>query len=305
MQTDKRKKTYVSTSLREDVLGADNKTNKFLEYPPFSVAICVYGKDNPEWFDIAMSSIINQTVKPSEIVLVVDGPIPEGVKKIIDKYAEICRGKRIFNVIRFPQNKGLGEALRVATENCTYELIARMDSDDIAVQNRFELLLSRFMKDNIDICGGQIQEFIGDVSNVVGKRIVPETDEELKLYMKKRCPFNHMTVMYRKTSVLNAGNYQDWFCNEDYYLWIRMALEKQKFANIPEILVNVRVGKDMYARRGGNKYFKSEIELQKLMLEKGLIDRQMYNNNCFKRFILQIVLPNNIRGWVFKRFARS
>ncbi|MCR5798006.1 MAG: glycosyltransferase [Eubacterium sp.] len=212
----------------------------------------------------------------------------------------------MLKVIRFPENRGLGEALKVAIENCTFELIARMDSDDISVPRRFESQLKIFTRDDdIDICGGQIDEFIDSPSNVVGRRLVPETDEELKAYMKKRCPFNHMTVMYKKSAVIDAGNYQDWFWNEDYYLWIRMALKNQKFANLPDALVNVRVGKDMYARRGGGKYFKSEIGIQKLMLEKGLIDRPTYISNCAKRFIVQKILPNSVRGWVFKTFARS
>lgn len=279
---------------------------RYTIYPPLSVAICVYEKDNPEWFDMALASIINQTVKPSEIVLVIDGPIPYEVQQVIGKYVEICKVEGILcNTIRFAQNKGLGEALRVAVENCSNELIARMDSDDIAVNNRFELQINRFMKNDIDICGGQIEEFINTPTNVVGKRIVPETDEELKIYMKKRCPFNHVTVMYKKAAVLEAGNYIDWFLNEDYYLWIRMALKNLRFANVSETIVNVRVGKDMYARRGGDKYFKSEVGLQRFMLEKGIIDRPTYMMNCAKRLIVQKMMPNSVRGWVFKKFARS
>ena len=304
-----KRSTSDISSKKENILeryALPKEINKSSEYPPFSVAICVYGKDNPEWFDMALASIINQTVKPSEIVLVIDGPIPYEVQQVINEYAELCRAKEILsNVIRFTQNKGLGEALRVAVESCSNELIARMDSDDIAVSNRFELQINRFMKNDIDICGGQIEEFINTPTNVVGKRIVPETDEELKIYMKKRCPFNHVTVMYRKTAVLDAGNYIDWFCNEDYYLWIRMALKNLRFANVSETIVNVRVGNDMYARRGGSKYYKSEVGLQRLMLEKGIIDKPTYMMNCAKRFIVQRMMPNKVRGWVFKKFARS
>ena len=215
------------------------------------------------------------------------------------------RGGVLLRVIRFEENRGLGEALKVAIENCSNEIVARMDSDDIAIEKRFELQLRYFISGNCDICGGQIDEFIDDTSNIVGRRLVPESDSELKSYMKKRCPFNHMTVMYKKSSVLEAGNYQDWFWNEDYYLWIRMALKNQKFGNLNDTLVKVRVGKDMYARRGGDKYFKSEIGIQKLMLEKGIINKPTYAMNCAKRFIVQKALPNSIRGWVFKKFARS
>lgn len=290
----------------EEKGAASVEVNYIDNYPPFSVAMCVYGKDNPEWFDVALESVLIQTVKPAEIVLVVDGPVPDGIQHIIDKYTEICNsGGILLQVIRFSENRGLGKALQVAVENCNHELIARMDSDDIAVKNRFELQLQKFKHENIDICGGQIDEFIDDPSNVIGRRLVPVSDAELKVFMKKRCPFNHMTVMYKKSAVLNAGNYQDWFWNEDYFLWIRMALKKQIFSNLPETLVNVRVGKDMYARRGGDKYFKSEVGIQKLMLKNGLIDRPTYMSNCTKRFIVQKMLPNSVRGWVFKIFARE
>ena len=181
-----------------------------------------------------------------------------------------------------------------------------MDSDDIAVSNRFELQLCAFMgHPDVSISGGQIEEFIITPDEVVGKREVPQTDTEIKEYMKRRCPFNHMTVMFKRSDVLQAGNYQDWFWNEDYYLWIRMALNGQRFANLPETLVYVRVGSDMYARRGGDKYFKSEIGIQKLMLDNHVIGHMTFLANCGKRFVVQKMLPNKLRAWVFKRFARS
>lgn len=179
------------------------------------------------------------------------------------------RGDNLIKVIWLPENKGLGNALRVAVLECQNELIARMDSDDIAIADRFEKQIRFFSADeSLAICGGQIEEFIDDIKNIVGKRVVPETDSELKEYSKRRCPFNHMTVVFRKSAVCEVGNYQDWFWNEDYYLWIRMALAQMKFANLPDTLVYVRVGKDMYSRRGGKKYFKSEVELQRFLLQK-------------------------------------
>lgn len=300
------RKEYDPTTI-DETLTVDAENAKQLEYPPFSVATSVYGKDNAEWFDTALNSIIvKQTVKPSEVVLVVDGPVPQSIQEIIDKYAKICRGGVLLKVIRFEQNKGLGEALRVAVENCSHELIARMDSDDIAVENRFELQLSTFIRHpDLTILGGQIEEFITTPDEVVGKREVPETDDDLKDYMKRRCPFNHMTVMFRRTDVLKVGNYQDWFWNEDYFLWIRMALDGMKFGNLPETLVNVRVSAEMYSRRGGAKYFKSEVGIQKYMLEHKLISKPTFVMNCGKRLIVQKLLPNKIRGWVFRTFARS
>ena len=281
------------------------KKRESFDYPQFSVAISVYEKDKSEWFDLALMSIINQTVKPSEIILVVDGPVPETIEEIIEKYIQICHEDIRLNVIRFPVNKGLGSALKAAIECSENEFIARMDSDDISVPNRFELQLNKMLACDLDVCGGQIEEFIGDIDHIVGKRIVPESDTEIKEYIKKRCPLNHVTVIYKKSSVLQAGNYMDWFWNEDYYLWIRMYLEGMRFGNVLETLVYVRVGEDMYARRGGKKYFQSEIGLQNLMLKKKMITLPVYISNCAKRFVIQLMLPNKVRGWVFRTFARK
>ena len=268
----------------------------------FSVSMCVYGGDNAEWFEIAVNSILNQTVVPNEVVLVVDGPVPSELNKIIIQY----ESNPLFKVIRFEKNQGHGTARRAGLQACQYNIVALMDADDISVSDRFEKQLSKFQSDNyLDIVGGNISEFIDDIDNVVGIRKVPQSDREIKLYIKKRCPMNQMTVMFKKSSVESVGGYKDWFCNEDYYLWVRMVLANQTFANVPDILVNVRVGKDMYQRRGGLKYFKSEAKLQKYMLDKHIIDIGTYFVNVIKRLIVQVLIPNKIRGWVFQRFARS
>ncbi len=272
-----------------------------MSFLKFSVAMCVYKNDNPEHFKTAVNSILEQTVKPDEIVLVVDGPIFEDLQSVINEF----KRRDNFNVIYLPENKGLGNALKVAVESCKYELIARMDADDISVPNRFEQQLKIFENHkDIDIVGGDITEFINSPQNIVSKRAVPKEHNEICKYMKKRCPFNHMTVMFRKEAVMLAGGYKDWFWNEDYYLWIRMLLKKCNFANTGTVLVNVRIGEEMYQRRGGKEYFKSEIGLQKYMLKNKIIGYRLYLINCLKRLIVQRLLPNKIRGWVFRTFAR-
>lgn len=277
-------------------------------YPPFSVATSVYKNDNPEWFDRALQSIIvDQTVKPSEVVLVVDGPISAELNDVIDKYREICGGGGItLQVINFKENQGLGKALYIAVERCSNELIARMDSDDIALPHRFEDQL-KFIAAHpqTDIVGGDITEFVDFPDNVVAKRCVPISDKDIKAYLKRRCPFNHMTVMYKKSAILASGNYKDLFWNEDYYLWIRMFEQGCVMSNTGTVLVNVRTGKNMYKRRGGKKYFKSELYLQKYMLHNRIIGRTCFASNVLKRFIVQILFPPSIRGWVFEKFARE
>jgi len=268
----------------------------------FSVSMCVYGKDNPEWFKIAVDSILNQTVKPDEVVLVVDGPVPDNLNIIIEQYEKLP----IFNIIRFKENQGHGNARRAGLSACTNELVALMDADDISSPDRFEKQIAIFSSDNmLDIVGGNITEFIGEPQNIVAKRDVPVEDVSIKEYMKKRCPMNQMTVMFKKSSVEQVGGYIDWYCDEDYYLWLRMALANMKFANVSEALVNVRVGKEMYQRRGGRKYFASEAKLQKYMKDNKIIGFGTYFMNVSKRFIVQVLLPNKIRGWVFKKFARK
>jgi len=266
----------------------------------YSVLMSLYKKEHPEYLRLALDSMINQTVKPDEIVLVEDGPLTNELYAVVEEY------KPHLQIVINEKNLGLGLALNEGLKVCSNELVARMDTDDISKPDRCEKQLIFFQEHpETNILGGQIEEFITSPSEVVGKRIVPETDTELKDFMKKRCPFNHMTVMFKKTDVIKAGNYQDWYWNEDYYLWIRLALAGCTFANLPDILVYTRVGADMYQRRGGDKYFKSELGIQKLMLDKHMIGYGSYIINCGKRFIVEQLMSNKIRGWAFQNFARS
>lgn len=266
----------------------------------YSVLMSLYKKEKPEYLRLAVDSMLNQTIKPDEIVLVEDGPLTDELYAVLDEY-----GDKLTRV-RNEKNLGLGLALNVGLKACRNELVARMDTDDISKPERCEKQLRYFEQHpETDIVGGDIAEFIGDESNIVGKRMVPQTNAEIREYMKKRCAFNHMSVMYKKTAVEAAGGYQDWFWNEDYYLWIRMWLNGAAFGNTGTVLVNVRTGEEMYQRRGGKKYFKSEKGLQDYMLEHRMIGFGTYAMNVSKRFIVQEMLPSSVRGWVFRQFARK
>lgn len=271
----------------------------------FSVITSVYKNDKPEYIRVALDSLlVQQTVKPDEIVLVQDGPVSHETSKLLLEYKDNYGEK--LNVIRLTQNKGLGNALMLGVENAKYDIVARMDSDDICAPDRFEKQLAYLESHpECDIVGGQITEFIDTPDNIVGKREVPCDNEAIYHYMRSRCALNHPTVMFKKKAVLDAGNYQDWFWNEDYYMWIRMMEQGCVFANLPDVLVNMRSGLDQYGRRGGKKYFDSEIGIKKLMLEKGMITRKEYIINYIQRFIIQLMLPNSVRGWVFRTFARK
>lgn len=283
-----------------------------VETKNFSVSMCVYGGDNAEYFEAAVNSIVMQTVLPREIVLVVDGPIPETIENVISKLdSDLLDLNVSFKKIYLEKNLGHGDARRICFENCSCPLIALMDADDISVPDRFEKQISFFRyHPNVSVVGGQIKEFFSasnptDISHFAGSRIVPEDDDQIKKYMKKRCPMNQVTVMFKKDDVAEVGGYIDWYCEEDYYLWIRLAIAGKKFGNVNENLVNVRVGDEMYQRRGGWKYFKSEAKLQKYMLSNGMINSLRYLINVCERLLLQVLMPNKLRGWIFQKLART
>lgn len=211
------------------------------------------------------------------------------------------RGAIKFNVIRLSQNRGHGHARRIGLERCNYNYVALMDADDVSVSDRFERQLKCFEEDRaLSIVGGQIEEFIDTPDNVIGIRAVPTEDEDIKSFLRKRCPFNQVSVMFKKNDVGLAGGYIDWYCEEDYYLWLRMYQKGMKFKNIDDTLVSVRVGEEMYQRRGGWKYFKSEARLQRYMLKNGIIGVETYLYNVAIRFVVQVLMPNKLRGRMFK-----
>lgn len=269
----------------------------------FSVAMSVYKNDIPAYFETSVLSIFNQTCPPDEIVLVIDGPIPIPLQTSV--YA-MMEKVGIMEIVRFSENKGHAAARQAGLEKARNELVAIMDSDDIAEPNRFEVLLKLLDEyPDVTVVGSIIHEFIGSPENVVGTRDVPEMDVDIKAYLKSRCPMNLMTVMLRKRDVMKVGGFIDWYCEEDYYLWIRLVESGYKFYNYQKSLVNVRVGEDMYQRRGGKKYFRSEARLQKYMFDHKMISLHQYAYNVMIRWLVQVVMPNRIRGWVFRTFARK
>lgn len=265
----------------------------------FSVLMSVYHKDNPQWLKQAIESVLNNTIRPSQIVLVVDGQIPNELEQVIAEY------KESLDILRLEQNSGLGIALQQGLLKCEYPLVARMDSDDISLPTRFELQLKEFENNpKLTIVGGYIQEFDSQTNEKTSIRKVPLEDKQIKQYLKTRSPFNHVTVMLKKEDVLKVGNYQNFYQMEDYYLWIRIVKEKFQTKNIQKILVNVRVDTKMFTRRGGYKYFKSNKEVSKQMLKMKIINYPYYLFNVLVRFIIQVLMPNSMRILFYKKILR-
>lgn len=268
----------------------------------FSVLMSVYYKEKPEYLRESIKSVLNQTLLPNEIVLVKDGPLTEDLERVINEYVN----NPIFSIVEMKENVGLGLALNTGLLVCKNEIIARMDTDDICVRNRFELQINEFEKDiYLTVSGGQIEEFVDTPSKTIGKRKVPLNSSEIEKFLKKRNPFNHMTVMFKKNAVIEAGNYLEMNFVEDYYLWCRMYQQGCKFSNLKETLVFARVGRDMYKRRGGFGYFKSWIKLEEFKNKSRITNKFTMITTLFERFIVQVILPNSIRGLVFRYFSRA
>lgn len=269
-----------------------------MEYPKFSVLMSLYLKEKPEYLNEALKSVINQTVKPNEIVIVYDGPITTELKSVVEQY--VSNNPGLIKIIDNPENKGLGLALADGVAQCTYELIARMDTDDICRKDRFEKQLEEFVKDpRLDICGSHILEFEEKEENIVARRRVPLVDKDIKEYQKRRDGFNHVSVMFKKKSVLAAGNYQSCLLMEDTLLWANMFMNGAKGKNIDDYLVYVRIGKDMYERRGGFDYYKKYKAGRRKVYETGYISWVDYKMTLIVQFIVAAI-PNRVRGFVFK-----
>lgn len=269
----------------------------------FSVLIPVYYKENPLFFEQALDSILNQTLLPDEIVIVKDGPLTEDLDFIVKKY--ILKYPKLFNIIALEKNVGLGDALSIGILNCNNEIIARMDSDDIARSDRFEKQI-KYLKEHpdIDVLGSWISEFEDIPENIISYRQLPVDHDEIYRFGQFRCPINHMTVMYKKDAVIKAGNYQTFKNIEDYYLWGRMLINGAKFANLPECLVNVRAGNAMFKRRANLTYFlNSELPIHTELFRMGYINFWQYIRNIILKFSLRI-LPFQFMKIIYFYFLR-
>ncbi len=247
----------------------------------FSVLMSIYYKEVPINLDKALESITDiQTLKPNEIVLVKDGPLTKELENIIDKY--IKKYPNLFKIIALEKNYGLGKALNIGLESCTFELVARMDGDDISKPDRFEKQIE-FMKKNpqVDILGSWIDEFIEKDNNIKIRSIrkVPEKNNEIYLKLKSICAFNHPTVMYKRRKVIEAGSYLQDFVLEDYYLWIRLAQKNAVMYNLQESLLNFRITEGTSKRRGGIKLLKSDLKFQRYLLESHFLTKSEYLRN--------------------------
>ena len=268
----------------------------------FSVLMSIYVKEKEEYFNSAMLSIWDfQTVKPDEIILVQDGPLTNDLYESIERWSAKLSG--VLKIVELEQNVGLGDALNLGLEHCSNELVARMDADDICDAERFSKQIDTFQNDtSLSICGTNILEFEGDINNVISTRCLPQLYSDILIASIKLNPFNHMSVMYKKSHIQNVGGYKHLPWMEDWYLWLRLMASGYKGINIPEYLVNARTGMSMISRRSGLKYIKSEWKLTKIKINLKLTSK---SNACLIFIIRAIprILPKVLlnRLYLFSR----
>lgn len=270
---------------------------KMEKYKEYSVLMSVYYKERPEYLKAAIESIQNQTHPTIDFVLVCDGPLTRELNAVI--HEKMRMPELHLHVVRLEKNHGLGKALNIGLSYCKCELVARMDSDDIAYPDRCERQITIFNnKPEVSICSGIVEEFSRDPNVVDARRVPPETNEEIVEFAKSRNPFNHPCVMYKRSAVEAVGSYQDFYLLEDYYLWLRMLMAGYQGYNIQEPLLHMRAGSDMYKRRSGIKYAKSQLCLFESMKKSGFISTGLFLKSCIQRGLVSL-LPNWLRKCVF------
>ena len=267
----------------------------------FSVLMSVYKKEQPQYLRQALSSVIEQTKQPDEIILMEDGILTEELYQVIQNAKEEYP---YIKDIQIEKNIQLGRSLARGLEVASYEWVARMDTDDIAKKDRFDKQCS-FIEQHPEcsVVGGFMEEFSDDAAwNKVKK--VPVTIESIREYARYRNPMNHMTVMMKKEDVLNAGNYQHVPGLEDYDLWSRMLQKGYILCNIPEVLVEARTNSSIYERRGGFAYCREYLRLRKRQKQLGLIKGMVYWKACMLSIMITLQ-PAGLRKLIYQKILRK
>ncbi len=269
------------------------------KFPDFSVLMSVYKNEKPNYLDKALNSIENQTIIPKEIVVVQDGPITDALNQVLKKHSE--NFVNTFKIIKSKKNQGLGAALCLGTSAIDTNWIARMDSDDISVPERFEKQLIAILNDvDLALVGGQVSEFATNINNLVGSRSVPTSEKEIQKFVKWRSPFNHPTIMIRKDVLENVGGYIPYGNLEDYYLWSRIISQNYRVKNLSDTLVYMRVDEGMYSRRGKVSNIQYFYRLRKFLRKQKMISfpEQIMGNAVMT---VNIIIPSFLRKLLYQK----
>lgn len=269
----------------------------------YSVLMSLYDGENPSFLRPSFDSMLNQTVQPDEIIIVLDGPINQKLQEIVDEYKEAF--SEIVKIVPLKENVGLGKALNKGLKNCSNELVARMDTDDISLASRCEKQLHVFNNyPNLTIVGTNTDEFSDDPSKIISSRVVPSDYHEIVKFSKTRNPFNHPTVMYKKSDVLESGGYGDFRRNQDYELFVRMLNEGYQAKNIDESLLLFRANEDNLKRRKSWNKTKGDIAIRYNFWKKGYTNIGSFIIST-SAFLGAYILPNKLFDVVSSNVLRD
>lgn len=264
---------------------------------PFSVLISVYHRDDAALFEVALQSIFDNTLRPNEVLLIQDGAVTFELKCVIDYFEENYGLK----TIALKKNQGLASALNFGLKHIENEFIFRADADDINDLHRFEKQLPLLVQ-GYDLVGSAVREIDGQGREIAVRR-PPVSCAEIRSRCRYRSPFNHMTVCYRKSVVVACGGYPKIHLKEDYGLWAKVLAKQYNCINLEDALVKASAGHSMYKRRGGVAYVRSELQMQRLLVQCGL---QGWVGGILVGLARSLVFsaPANVRGWFYQTFLR-
>lgn len=272
------------------------------KYDNYTVIMSVYSKVKTEDLFISIDSILKQTYKTNEFILIKDGKLTDEQEIVINNF---IKKNNIFKVIEFKENHGAGYAYNKGIELCTNKWAAIMDSDDYAVETKFEKQMEYLSKHkDIDMIGSNAVEFIGNIENIVSTRIMPEINEEIIKFAHGRCPIIQPTAIFKIESVIKAGNYQHSPLTEDYDLYIRMIMNGCKFYTYQEVLYYVRTSEDFFKRRGGFKYLKPILGFKWKYYKKGFFNTKQFIKTFCSSLVVSL-MPNFVRKIIYKSFLRK
>ena len=273
-----------------------------LVLPEYSVLMSVYKNDKAEYLEAAIASMTNQTVAPHDYVVVCDGPLTIELDACLDGWQE--RLGDALSVVRLAENHGLGYALNAGLPECRCDVVARMDSDDVSRPERCELLLTKMVSERLDLVGGAIEEFDREPGDMGAVRMPPLSKKDIDVRLRSRNPFNHVSVMFDKKVVEQAGGYEPFPWMEDYWLWARMIAKGCHYANVPNVVVDVRTGEGMYARRSNMAYLKSQSRFFSELCKLGLVGRVGQAKAVAERAIVTL-LPTGLVKLAYNKLLRE
>lgn len=273
-----------------------------IDLPKYSVLMSVYKNDKPEFLDLAIASMACQTVKPNDFVIVCDGPLTSELDATLEKWQKVL--DKQLSLHRLNENHGLGFALNVGLSLCKCDIVARMDSDDISRPERCEILLSKMISEGLDLVGGAIEEFDRAAGDMGVVRMPPLTKKDIDTWLKGRNPFNHVSVLFDRHVVEGVGGYEPFPWMEDYWLWARMIARGCRCANVSDVVVDVRTGEGMYARRSNVAYLKSQVRFFAELRKLGLVGRADQVKAVAQR-TMATILPTSLVKLAYNTLLRE